>query len=137
MKQYYLLPFILLAISCSNERTSSVTTTDEVVQSKYAAGEAVYQKNCVACHQSEGEGVIGVFPPLAGSDYLLADKNRSIKQIIHGSNEEMIVNGETYNTIMPPQPLTDEEVRDVVNFILNAWGNSGGEVTIEEVKAQR
>ncbi|MBK6525973.1 MAG: hypothetical protein IPG07_10755 [Crocinitomicaceae bacterium] len=79
----------------------------------------------------------GAFPPLAKSDYLLADKNRAIKQIINGSSGEMVVNGETYNSIMPPQPVNDEEIRDVMNYILNSWGNNGGEVTLEEVKAQR
>jgi nitrite reductase (NO-forming) len=49
----------------------------------------------------------------------------------------MVVNGETYNSIMPPQPVNDEEIRDVMNYILNSWGNNGGEVTLEEVKAQR
>jgi len=105
----------------------------ETETSKYAAGEEVYMNNCVACHQSEGEGVKGAFPPLAGSDYLLADKNRAIKQIIQGSSGEMVVNGETYNSIMPAQPISDQEIVDVMNFVLNSWGNAGGEVCISEI----
>ena len=132
---FLLLPF--LAACSSNQNQSPLTPEEEAVVSKYSAGAEVYEKNCVACHQSFGEGVEGAFPPLAQSDYLLADKNRAIRQIIHGSSGEMIVNGVTYNSIMPPQPITDEEARDVMNYILNAWGNSGGEVTLEEVKAQR
>lgn len=138
MKLAYSFIFLsLILFSCSGENSEVLTEEQEITQSKYAAGYDVYQKNCIACHQEEGEGVKGAFPPLAKSDYLLADKNRAIKQVIHGSSGEMIVNGETYNTIMPPQPVTDEEVRDVMNYILNAWGNDGGEVTLEEVRAQR
>ncbi|MBK9193045.1 MAG: cytochrome c [Crocinitomicaceae bacterium] len=129
--------FFFLAISCNSSQNSTEEANSETAGNKYASGEKVYQANCVACHQSEGEGVEGVFPPLANSDYLMADKNRAIKQIINGSSGEMVVNGITYNTIMPPQPLNDEEIKDVMNFILNSWGNKGGEVTLDEVKAQR
>lgn len=133
----YFTLFALTTISCNSSQNSTDENNSETADNKYANGEKVYQANCVACHQSEGEGVEGVFPPLANSDYLMADKNRAIKQIINGSSGEMVVNGITYNTVMPPQPLNDEEVKDVMNYILNAWGNNGGEVTLEEVKAQR
>lgn len=133
MKFGYSFFFAVSLISC----TSNETTETNETESKYASGEKVYNANCVACHQSQGEGVEGVFPPLANSDYLMADKKRAIKQIINGSSGEMIVNGITYNTVMPPQPLNDEEIKDVMNFILNSWGNNGGEVTLEEVKAER
>lgn len=136
MNRIFILSFLSLAISCNSSQTSSEETNSES-SSKYAAGEKVYNANCVACHQSKGEGVEGVFPPLANSDYLLADKKRAIKQIINGSSGEMIVNGITYNTVMPPQPLNDEQVKNVMNFILNSWGNNGGEVTLEDVKAER
>lgn len=104
---------------------------------KYAKGEEVYKRTCAACHQANGEGLANSFPPLAKSDYLLADKARSIKQIISGSSGEIIVNGQKYNSTMPPQNLTDEQIADVLNYVLNSWGNNGGEVTLEEVKAQR
>lgn len=126
----------ILIVSCG-EGNADALKDFESGPNPYAAGEEVYEKNCVACHQSEGQGVEGAFPPLAKSDYLLEDKNRAIRQIIHGSKGEMVVNGVTYNSIMPAQPVTDEEVRDVMNYILNSWGNKGGEVTLDEVKAQR
>lgn len=139
MKTYFPLLLSLVILSCTggNQEASGEGNDNSEASQKYQAGKEVYMKNCVACHQSDGEGVKGAFPPLAKSDYLLADKNRAIRQIIHGSSGEMIVNGETYNTIMPPQPISDEEIRDVVNYILNSWGNNGGEVTLEEVKKQR
>ena len=139
---------IALALySCGGESTpvedfakpSAENKTEEVVEaaSEYAAGEAVYAKTCVACHQADGKGVEGAFPPLAGSDYLMADKNRAIAQVIHGSEGEITVNGKVYTGIMPPQAINDEEVRDVINYVLNSWGNDGGEVTLEEVQAQK
>ena len=132
--KYLALLFLPFFISCS----SSTTATDaDPANEKYSEGLAVYERTCVACHQAGGEGVDGAFPPLAKSDYLLTDKNRAINQIINGSSGEMTVNGKVYNTIMPPQELNDEEIKDVMNYILNAWGNTGGEVTLDDVKAQR
>lgn len=100
-------------------------------------GQEVYNMNCTACHMEKGEGIEGAFPPLAKSDYLMADKNRSIKQILEGASGEMTVNGKTYNGEMPPIDLTDEQVSDVLNYVRNSWGNKGAAVTPAEVKAQR
>ena len=111
--------------------------TPETTPSLYAKGEEVYKQTCQACHQANGEGLPNAFPPLAKSDYLIADKTRAIKQILKGSSEEIVVNGQKFNGTMPPQSLTDEQVADVLNYALNSWGNNGGTVTIDEVKLQR
>ena len=100
-------------------------------------GKEVYNVNCITCHMEKGEGIEGAFPPLAKSDYLMADKNRSIRQILEGASGEMTVNGKTYNGEMPAIDLTDEQVSDVLNYVRNSWGNKGGAVTAAEVKAQR
>jgi nitrite reductase (NO-forming) len=60
-------------------------------------GKEVYDVNCITCHMEKGEGMEGVFPPLAKADYLMGDKARSIKQILKGASGEMTVNGKTYN----------------------------------------
>jgi len=100
-------------------------------------GKEVYDINCTSCHMEKGDGLEGAFPPLAKSDYLMADKARSIKQILNGASGEMVVNGKTYNGEMPAMDLTDEQVSDVLNYVRNSWGNKGGAVTPAEVKAQR
>jgi mono/diheme cytochrome c family protein len=100
-------------------------------------GKDVYNINCITCHMEKGEGLEGAFPPLAKSDYLMADKHRSIKQILEGASGEMTVNGKTYNGEMPAIDLTDEQVSDVLNYVRNSWGNKGAAVTPSEVKAQR
>lgn len=111
--------------------------TEPDLEESIKLGEEIYQGYCLACHMSEGEGLPGAFPPLAKSDYLMADKTRSIQQVMHGSEGEMVVNGETYNGMMPPQPLSDEEVAHVLNYVRNSWGNEGEVVTFAEVKAVR
>jgi nitrite reductase (NO-forming) len=105
-----------------------------------AAGKAIYEGKgtCSVCHQLTGSGLPPTFPPLAKADYLLADSKRAIRQTMYGATSPITVNGATYpGGIMTKVPLTDEEVRDVVNYVLNSWGNEGGVVTLEEVKAER
>jgi mono/diheme cytochrome c family protein len=100
-------------------------------------GENVYTAQCLSCHMDNGEGIEFVFPPLAKSDYLMADKQRSIRDIIYGVSGEMKVNGKIYNGEMPAFSLSDEEVSDVLNYIRNTWGNKGPAVLPSEVQAAR
>ena len=102
-----------------------------------AKGKAVYAKICLACHQATGAGVPSAFPPLAKSDYLNADVNRAIKQVIKGSNGPITVNGKKYSTPMPAQVLNDQEIADVLTYVYSNWGNSKKVVTVAMVKAQR
>ncbi len=97
-------------------------------------GKRIYAQTCFACHQAEGQGLPGVFPPLAKSDYLMADKARAIRGVIKGQSGEIVVNGQKYNGVMPPVLLTDEQIAHVLTFVRNAWGNSGDIVTVEEVQ---
>lgn len=100
-------------------------------------GNDVYIAYCVSCHMDAGQGIEGIYPPLAKSDYLMADKNRSVRQVLHGVTGEIVVNGITYNGEMTGFDLTDQEASDVVNYIRNSWGNKGEPVKPEEVKALR
>ena len=91
-------------------------------------GAGIYQDFCVQCHLDSGEGVSGVFPPLADSDYLLNNIDLSIKGIKYGLNGPIKVNGETYDGVMQNQGLEEEEIADVMNYILNSWNNSSEQV---------
>lgn len=102
-----------------------------------AKGQIIYTTYCMSCHMSEGEGIAGVYPPLAGSDYLMADKQRAIQVVMFGMTGEIQVNGQTYNNQMPDLGLSDEEVTHVLNYVRNSWGNEGEAVTFGEVKAVR
>ena len=106
-------------------------------QERIKMGESVYASNCAACHQLNGVGIPKAFPPLAKSDYLNQDPKRAINAILHGLTGKITVNGEEYNSVMPAVALDDEKVANVVTYIINSWGNKGGEVTPADVKAAR
>ncbi len=90
-----------------------------------------------ACHQADGKGLPATFPPLAGSDYLAADLPRAIGGVVNGLTGEITVNGEKFNQAMPAATNTDEEIADAFTYVLNNFGNKGGEVSAAEVKATR
>ena len=98
------------------------------LEESIADGAGIYQNFCVQCHLDSGEGVSGVFPPLADSDYLLNNIDLSIKGIKYGLNGPIEVNGETYDGVMQNQGLEEEEIADVMNYILNSWNNSSEQV---------
>jgi glucose/arabinose dehydrogenase len=101
-------------------------------------GRAAFTIYCASCHQTSGEGLKGVFPPLAGSDFLVADTPRSIRIVLQGISGELRVNGVAYNGTMPPLVgLEDDKVADVLTYVRSAWGNHAGPVTNPEVAAVR
>lgn len=101
-------------------------------------GETVYTANCQSCHQANGEGIPGVFPPLAKSDFLLRDQKRAIGVVLHGLSGEIKVNNQAYNMVMPAQGgLSDQEVADVLNYVQNNWGNKAKPVTPAQVSEAR
>jgi mono/diheme cytochrome c family protein len=100
-------------------------------------GKQLFTSICSACHQLTGRGLPNVFPPLAGSDFLNSDKNRAIKIVINGRQGEIVVNGLKYNNSMPKFPLSDDDIANVLTFVYNSFGNSGIEVTAEEIKVLR
>ncbi len=107
---------------------------DDEAAVKYPKGAKIYTEKCIACHQVTGLGIPSAFPPLKGSDYLIADKKRAVEQVLNGSQEEMIVNGATYTLPMPFQVDNHEDAVAVINYVLNAWGNNGGTINLDEVK---
>ena len=110
------------------------TQQDTALQKSIQRGQVLYDDFCVTCHLPDGKGVHKVFPPLAGADYLLRKRTESIKAVKYGQQGAITVNGTVYNSVMAPLGLTDEEVADVMNYILNSWGNSSEKrVTPEEV----
>lgn len=114
--------------------------TEDPLADSIKRGKEVYATYCVACHMADGKGLENVFPPLAKSDYLMADKKRSIKQVLNGATDPMTVNGVKYTTPMMGFPsMTDQEVADVLNYVRNSWGNKGSNdiVKPEEVKKAR
>lgn len=85
-------------------------------------GKSIYESQCQSCHMAQGEGLEGVFPPLANSNQL-GDKNRLIKVVLQGVSGSIKVKGVEYNGEMTGFSLNDQQVADVLNFIRNNWGN--------------
>ena len=133
MKKFKIV-FTLLALFVISV---SFKTQDATLKQSMVDGKEVYAGLCIACHLSEGQGIASIFPPLAKSDYLMADLDRSIKQLIEGSTGEIEVNGTKYNGAMPATGLDDKDIADVLNYVRNSWGNKGDLVKIAKVKKVR
>jgi len=124
----------------TTEETTAVDEKAVEEESKVTAdldltkGKEIYDAKCKVCHQENGEGTPGAFPPLAKSDYLTTNLADAVAGVIAGQTGELTVNGTTYSTPMPPNVLTDEEATDVINYVLNSWGNSHEVVTVVEGK---
>lgn len=105
-----------------------------------AAGRRHYQ-TCVACHQANGAGVAGVYPPLVGSNWVLGSEERLIRVLLHGLNGPIEVKGNTYNGLMPAfgrvpgggYNWSNERIAQVLSFIRQEWGNEAGPITTEQV----
>ena len=106
-------------------------------QERIDAGARLYGQNCLACHQANGQGITGAFPPLAASDWLNADTERAIHAILAGLSGPITVNGAKYNGVMPAMRLSDADVAHVLSYVYNSWGNNGSMVDAEEVKRVR
>jgi nitrite reductase (NO-forming) len=131
-KTFCLASVIIFSTLLSFQQKPKFTLTESI-----ARGKDVYVAQCLTCHMEQGEGIEGVYPPLAKADYLMADKKRSIQQVLYGATGEMKVNGKIYSAEMSAFDLTDQQASDVLNYIRNSFGNKGGAITPEEVKAAR
>lgn len=121
--------------SISEDATPKITAKN--LKERILFGERVYAQNCMACHQPEGQGMTGAFPPLAGSDYLLSNPKRAIDVLLKGLSGKVTVNGIDYNGVMPAVQLQNEQMANVLTYVLNSWNNNGGEITPEQVSAAR
>lgn len=108
-----------------------------VGQGARLSGKIVYDANCAACHLADGKGVPGVFPPLANSDFFQQRPYEMAHIVLHGRSGELVVNGEHYNSVMPPQDLNDEQVADVINYVSMALNGGKAVLTPEQVKQMR
>jgi mono/diheme cytochrome c family protein len=111
-------------------------TQEKDLKQSIKDGQGVYSGFCMRCHLAEGEGVEGIYPPLANSNWLSEKRMESIKSIKYGLKGEIVVNGKTYNNNMTSMGLTDREVADVMNYVMNSFGNEDrdiSQVTLDEV----
>ncbi len=125
----------LAAVSEARASEASGTLTRE---QQIKAGESRFTGTCSVCHQADGTGLPNVFPPLARSDFLMADKQRAIGIVLNGLTGKVAVNGNVFNSVMPPMSqLNDDELANILTFVRNSWGNKGDAVSAEEVRQIR
>jgi len=150
--QFVLLGFAALATSaCTQEGSgdqSESTASDTAVHDAETAsgnldelmarGESVYLGNCAACHQPDGTGLAGAFPPLVQSDFLKGNRNEVMRGALFGMSGPITVNGIDYNGVMPSMGyLSDGELAAALTYVFASWGNSEAAVSTEEVAALR
>ena len=143
------VPFLGLFIgACSQEQADSSAANDTAVHTAEVAvatvgelmtkGEGVYNANCAACHQPNGQGLAGAFPPLAGSDFLQGDRKKVMAAALFGLSGPITVNGVEYNGVMPSLGhLPDEDLAAALTYVFGSWGNDGAAVSVAEVAALR
>ena len=122
-----------------SERAAVPGTAGPVVpQNPMLLGAEVYNA-CTQCHQADGKGLAGQFPPLADSEFVNGDVRRLAAILINGMNGELVVNGQTYNSQMPAwkDNYSDEELAAVMTFIRSSFGNKSGPVSKSVVEAVR
>ena len=129
--------FGLLCLSAA----SLVTQADE----RMVRGEVMYQQHCAACHQPDGKGIPGFFPPLAGNARVTSNDpamiQRYLDTIIFGYHGGLIVNRQLYSGQMPPigrfGRVNDDELLDLINYQRQAWGNGARPITARELAEAR
>lgn len=126
---------LVVGFSLASFRWVTPAQQDPALTKSIQAGKTVYNTYCAMCHQPTGLGIPNVYPPLAKSDYLMADAKRAAGIIKNGKKGEITVNGKKYNQVMPAQPINDQQITDVLNYVRNSWGNKGKGVALAEVKA--
>jgi mono/diheme cytochrome c family protein len=103
-------------------------------------GKKLFSANCVTCHQANGQGQPGQFPPLAGSEFVLGDaSNRLIAIVLKGLQGPVQVKGQAFNNAMQPWEgqYTDQQLAAILSYVRSDWGNNAPEIPPEAVKAMR
>lgn len=119
---------------CGGGQTEEVTPEERFAR----LGERAYRNQCATCHQMDGQGVPGIYPPLHGTEWVIGDKGRLIRLTLDGLRGPIEVQGETYDAVMTPQGyLTDEQIAAVLTYVRSHFGNEASAVTTDEVTAVR
>jgi mono/diheme cytochrome c family protein len=105
---------------------------DDELAKSIERGKMIYSENCISCHMAAGEGIPASFPPLAKSDYLMKSPENAIKVVKFGLIGKIKVNDVEYDNMMPSPGLENKQVADVLNYIMNSWGNSSDRKMITE-----
>lgn len=140
MKFAVLILFCCAAVGCAkSSQGASSASASAAAQNPASAsdGAVVYTANCSSCHQADGKGVPGAFPPLAGNPTVTGSPAAVIAIVMNGLQGRVVVNGQIYSGIMPRWKglLSDEQIASVVTYIRSSWKNHAPGVSVSEVQA--
>ena len=114
-------------------KTKKVSVVEKNLQD---SGKEIYTDFCIQCHMANGKGDGLNFPPLDGSNWLTKKRKESIYSVKFGQTGEIVVNNKKFNNTMPSMGLSNKEVADVMNYIMNSWSNKQKKkVTEKEVES--
>ncbi|NYT22943.1 cytochrome c [Alcaligenaceae bacterium] len=127
------------AAALGDQRPPSVLAPSAPADDRVIDGRQLYTAACQACHQASGQGLPGVFPPLAGAEWVVGDPGVLTQIVLHGLTGPITVSGTTYNGAMPAfgEQFDDAEIAAVLSFIRGEWGNSSPEIDEASVRAAR
>jgi mono/diheme cytochrome c family protein len=135
---FLVLPVSVLFFTKSIDSADKDFAAKSTYQRSSLPGEKVYKQYCISCHQADGGGVPNMNPPLINTTYVLGDKERLIKIVLKGLNENIEIDGETFTNPMPALSiLKDQQIADVLTYVRNSFGNKASAVSASEVKAVR
>ena len=133
----FLASFILL-FNALHAQTKKQVTSKTTMAASIARGKIVYTNICLPCHMADGGGVQNMNPPLANTSYVLGNKTALIKIVLHGFNEDVEINGQTYsNTMSPHDDLSDRQIADVLTYVRHRFGNKASIIKATEVSKVR
>ena len=133
----FLAAFMLL-FSALHAQVKKQATHQTTAGTSIARGEIVYTTVCLACHMADGGGAQNMNPPLANTPYVLGNKAALIKIVLHGFNEDVEINGQTYsNTMGAHDNLTDRQIADVLTYVRRSFGNKASAVKAMQVSKVR
>lgn len=139
MRYRHLTGALALMLFSATACSSSDTVNERPPKSDAEAGQAAYLANCAACHQPDGSGLAGAFPPLKGSDWLTSNTaETAIRAVLTGLSGPMKVSGKDYNGVMPAMShLSDADIAHILSYVNTGLNSGGATITAEQVAAVR
>lgn len=117
----------------------STPSAEATTKSTSSAGAALYAQHCAVCHQKDGRGMTGAYPPLDGSEWISGSAEAPISIVLMGMEGPLSVKGESFNGQMPPlgTTLSDQQVAEILTYVRSSWTNDASAVEESLVAAQR
>ena len=136
MRKLILIAALAMLYGCNSNAKKRASASELNPDKAYRLMESIergglnYTDFCMQCHMANGKGIPGTFPPLAGSNWLKDKRQESIHAVKYGQTGQIEVNGVIYNSVMVTMGLSDEEIADVLNYVMNSWGNTQDKMVI-------